>query len=409
MISKIIKFFLPLFFVSFAKANTNTNLIQSPDLGFGKDGLVIKYAPSDFTMAIRFRTQFRYTSEDLDSENTSKSDYSDFNVRRMRLRLDGTAFDPRFIYKIQLSFTRGDMDYDTIAYPNVLRDAAIGWKLTNKSTFWLGQTKLPGNRQRVVSSGNQELVDRSLLNSTFNIDRDMGIQWYTQFGDIAPLWVKLAISNGEGRARNNQNQDMSYTARVEWLPLGSFKDGGDYFEGDLSYETTPKISIGLVYNNNANTNRVGGQTGKLISNGTSTIITRDLETLFADFLLKYRGLAISSEFAKRMADDPIVPISATENAAIYKGEAVSAQISYNFANHYAPVFRYTRLFPDSSIRSIGNDKTQYYDRTQYTVGLTKYLNKHQVKLQGDFTFEQESNDLISRDNLMMRLQIEFGI
>lgn len=373
-----------------------------PDLGFGDKGVIIKHDASDFEMAIRFRTQFRYTFEDFDY---AKEDYSDFNVRRMRLRFDGTALDKRFLYKIQLAFTRDDMDYETVAYPNILRDAVVGWKLTNKSTFWFGQTKLPGNRQRVTSSGSQELVDRSLLNKTFNIDRDIGIQWYNQFGDVAPFWIKLAITNGEGRARSNQNKDMSYTARAEWLPFGNFKEGGDYFEGDLLYETTPKVSMGLVYNRTPGTNRVGGQIGKIISDGTSTVITRDIQTLFADFLFKYRGLAISSEFVKRMAEDPVVPISGTANAAIYKGEAVSAQISYNFPNHYAPVFRYTRLFPDDEILSVENPKTQY------TVGLTKYLNKHQVKVMGDLTLEKERDipSSITRDNVMMRLQLEFGI
>ncbi len=373
-----------------------------PDLGFGNEGLIIKHDPSDFEMAIQFRTQFRYSYENYDS---AQEDISDFNVRRMRLRFDGTAFDERFLYKIQLSFTRGDLDFDTVAYPNILRDAVIGWKLTEKSTFWLGQTKLPGNRQRVVSSGNQELVDRSLLNSTFNIDRDIGIQWYNQIGDVSPVWIKLAISNGEGRARNNQNKDISYTARVEWLPLGEFKDDGDYFEGDLAYEKTPKISLGTVYNINKDTNRIGGQTGDLISDGTDSLIGKDIQTLFFDYLLKYRGLAISGEFAKRMVDDPIVPISATENKAIYKGEAISTQISYNFANHISPIFRYTRLFPDDEILSLENAKTQY------TFGLTKYLNKHQVKIQSDITLEQETNSFtaLDRDNLFFRVQVEFGI
>jgi phosphate-selective porin OprO and OprP len=400
---KIVKlFFLSLFLSpSFALGNQS----PIPELGLGDKGLVIKHDPSNFEMAIRFRTQFRYTFEDYDSSNTSKSDYSDFNVRRMRLRFDGTACDKRFLYKIQLSFTRGDMDFETVAYPNILRDAAIGWKLTDKSIFWFGQTKLPGNRQRVVSSGSQELVDRSLLNATFNIDRDMGVQWYNQFGDEAPFWLKLAISNGEGRSRNNQNKDMSYTARAEWLPLGKFKEGGDYFEGDLLYEKKPKVSMGLVYNTNPGTNRTGGQTGEIISDGTDNLVTRNIQTIFADFLLKYRGFALSTEYAKRMAKNPIVPVSATENSAIYKGQAVSAQISYNFANHISPILRYTKLFPDSEILSEKNAKTQY------TVGLTKYINKHQIKVMGDLTLEQERNTSsnLSRDNMMMRMQLEFGI
>lgn len=375
-----------------------------PELGFGDKGLVFKHEASNFEMDVRFRTQFRFTYEDFDDAGP-KEDYADFAVRRTRLRFDGTAFDPRFLYKIQLSFARGDMDYDTIGYPNILRDAAVGWRLTDKSTFWLGQTKLPGNRQRVVSSGNQELVDRSLLNATFNIDRDMGIQWYNQLGEAAPLWIKLAVSNGEGRARNNQNRLLSYTVRVEWLPLGKFTDSGDYFEGDLAHERTPKLSIGTAFNHNPSTNRTGGQTGKIISDGTSAVITRDIDTYFADLLFKYRGFALSAEYAKRDTNNPIVPISSTDNGAIFKGQGATAQLSYIFSNKISPVIRYTRLFPDDKILSVENEKTQY------TVGLTKYLNKHQVKLMADYTLEHEENSLsdISRDNHIFRMQLEFGI
>lgn len=374
-----------------------------PDLGFGNEGVVIKHDPSNFEMAIRFRSQFRFTYEDF--ENETMQDYADFNVRRMRLRFDGTAFDDRFLYKIQLSFTRGDLDFDTFEFPNILRDAVVGWRLTDKSTLWFGQTKLPGNRQRVVSSGNLELVDRSLLNATFTIDRDMGLQWYNQIGDVRPVWLKFAISNGEGRSINNKNKDMSYTARAEWLPLGEFTNDGDYYEGDLAFEKHPKIALGVVYNLNPGTNRVGGQIGRIITDGTDSFISRDLQTFLADFLIKYRGWAFSSEFAARDTDDPIVPISDTENAAIYKGQAVTAQLSYRFANNLAPVVRFTKLFPDDEILTLENE------RTQYTVGLTKYLNQHQVKLQTDITLDQQRNSFlgVNEDNFLFRIQVEYGI
>lgn len=399
---KNILFLFALAFSFSLPANAGTSS-PIPELGFGSNGVVIKHDPSDFEMAIRFRAQSRFTYEDFDSP--SKEDVLDFMVRRMRLRFDGSAFHEKFLYKIQLSFTRGDMDFETIGYPNILRDAVVGWKLTDKSTFWFGQTKLPGNRQRVTSSGSQELVDRSLLNATFNIDRDMGLQWYNQFGDSRPFWLKLAISNGEGRSRNNENKFLAYTGRVEWLPLGNFEEGGDYFEGDLTYEKTPKISVGAVYSYNAGTGRLGGQTGALIDDESGSVITRNIQTMFADFLLKYRGWAFSTEFAKRDANDPVVPISATANGAIYKGEGVSAQLSYNFANKFAPVIRYTRLFPDDEILSVLNAKTQY------SIGLTKYLNRHQVKILSDLTLEQERNSLsnASFDNVIFRLQLEYGI
>jgi hypothetical protein len=324
----------------------------------------------------------------------------------MRLRFDGTALDPRFLYKIQLSFSRGDMDYDNTSYPNILRDAAVGWKLFDedsfKSTLWFGQTKLPGNRQRVISSGNQELVDRSLVNATFNIDRDMGVQWYNQLGETRPFWLKFAMSNGEGRANNNRNSGLAYTVRAEWLPLGAFTDDGDYFEGDLAREQSAKLSLGVSYQANRKTNRVGGQIGKTFVSG----VTTDMETLLADFLLKYNGWAFSAEYANRQSDNPFITLSSGADV-VFKGAGYTSQLSYIFTNNWSPIVRYTHVTPHQDILNFENEKTQY------TLGLTKYLNQHKIKIMGDVTFEDEkertSTVNANMNNWIARVQLEFGI
>ncbi|MFA5584357.1 MAG: porin, partial [Bacteriovoracaceae bacterium] len=156
-----------------------------------RDGIRYEYEPAKFGAHFRFRMQNRFTYQTEDTERLAP-DEANFEVRRTRLRLDGHVLDQRLLYRIQLSFTRGDFDYDRTEYPNILRDAAVGWKLSDKTTIWYGQTKLPGNRQRLVSSGSQQFVDRSLLNSTFNIDRDTGIFLNHKQGEEMPLWVKLA-------------------------------------------------------------------------------------------------------------------------------------------------------------------------------------------------------------------------
>ena len=58
----------------------------------------------------------------------------------------------------------------------IILDAVIKWEFAKNTTLWFGQTKLPGNRERLVSSQKLQFVDRSLLNSKYNLDRDIGIQ-----------------------------------------------------------------------------------------------------------------------------------------------------------------------------------------------------------------------------------------
>lgn len=362
------------------------------------DGLIFTHDPNNFKMKFRFRLQGRATYEDYDNDSPTDLDTFDFAIRRMRLRFEGQAFDPRLIYKIQLSFSRGDMDYDNTSYPNILRDAVLGWKLTPQSTLFIGQTKLPGNRQRVISSGNLEFVDRSLLNAIFNIDRDFGVQLWSSFGQERPLWVKLALSNGEGRGNSNEDTGMATTGRIEWLPLGNFEgDEADYLEADMLFEKTPKLAIGATYSMNKRAHRLGGQIGRFMLAGE----TRDMSSFFADFIMKYRGWAVSGEFGNRKADNPIINPTQT----VYVGHAVNAQVSYVFSNFISPSVRFTQVWPEEQIY-LSEDIT-----TQYAVGISKYFNRHNLKLQSDFTFEHQTNPLtqMTQDNWIARLQLQVGI
>jgi phosphate-selective porin OprO/OprP len=392
---------LALFFISCSDLLAQEKPLEK-SLSYFKDGVVLEHEPTNFKMKFRFRMQNRFTYETKSGENLSP-EIADFAVRRMRLRMEGNVLDPRLLYKVQLSFTRGDFDYDRTQYPNVLRDAAVGWKLSDRTTFWYGQTKLPGNRQRVISSGDQQLVDRSLVNATFNIDRDLGAQMYHQFGDEQPFWLKLAISNGEGRATENKSNGMAYTSRIEWLPLGNFTDGGDYFEADLAREQKPKLSFGAVYSLNKKTTRPGGQLGQEFK---TKGLNRDLETWLADALFKYRGFSWSSEYAKRWTDDAVfTDTDPAKPVTIFKGQGFNTQAGYVFENNMEPVVRYTKIWADRDTLLGTNDQAQY------TLGLGKYINKHKVKVLTDLTFVEESNrrSKLYENNWVYRLQLEIGI
>src|SRR5690606_6608870 len=189
-----------------------------------KKGFGVVSGDSLYSVKFQFRMQNRaaYVSESLD-DLAAKS--FELRVRRLRLKLEGFVYDPKLTYYIQLSFSRGDMDWRGTensvvnTSPNVIRDAVIYYNPTENLKFGFGQTKLPGNRQRVISSGDQQFVDRSLVNETFNIDRDFGF-----FAHFTTGLVNLsgAITSGEGRNALSSNKGLAYTGRIEYLPLGRF-------------------------------------------------------------------------------------------------------------------------------------------------------------------------------------------
>ena len=374
---------------------------QVPYFTWGK-GIGITSPDSAFTLNIRFRMQNRFGFNTVSGTDLTVNEV-EARVRRLRLRFDGYLYNPRLTYVLQLSFSRGDIDFEDTGFPNVVRDAMLIYNFNKHFAFGIGQTKLPGNRQRVVSSGDLQLPDRSIVNSIFNVDRDFGIQSYYR-NQISGFHFVLrgSVSSGDGRNFNTAQRGLAYTGRVELLPLGQFQNSGDYFEGDLSREPKPKVSAGLTWSNNENAIRTGGQLGKFLFQ------SRDIETFMADFLLKYRGFAFSSEFLNRMVTNPITtdPDDDTNVRYVYDGHGENYQASYLFRKDYEYVNRYSRVRPGPSIRTL-EPQVQ-----QFTLGLNKYLRGHRVKLQTEFTYELRSwmNDTAADlDSWLWRFQIEAGI
>ncbi len=374
---------------------------QVPYFTFGR-GLGITSPDSAFTMNIRFRMQNRFGFNTESGTDLSVNEV-EARVRRLRLRFDGYLYNPKLTYVLQLAFSRGDIDFEDTGFPNIIRDAMVIYNFNTHFALGIGQTKLPGNRQRVVSSGDLQLPDRSVVNATFNIDRDFGIQAYYRNNVSRLLYVlRGSISNGEGRNFNDSQRGLAYTGRAELLPFGQFSNNGDYFEGDLEREPKPKVSVGVTYSYNDNAKRTGGQLGRFLFE------PRDLRTFMADVLFKYRGVAIASEFVNRNVKDPITfdPQDPTLEQHAYDGHGENYQASYLFRKDYEWVGRYSRVRPGEAIR----DLEPYLQ--QFTLGATKYLRGHRVKLQTEVTYEMRewlNQNNPNTSSWLWRFQIEAGI
>ena len=386
-----------------AHANAQQQSInqQVPYFTYGK-GLGITSPDSMFLMNIRFRMQNRVG---LITESTSDWDAEQIEarVRRLRLRFDGYVYNPKLTYVLQLAFSRGDIDFEDSKFPNIIRDAMVIYNFNKHFALGMGQTKLPGNRQRVNSSGDLQLPDRSIVNSEFNVDRDFGVQLYYKNKISGFNYVlRGAVSSGEGRNFNDAQNGLAYTGRIELLPFGEFTNNGDYFEGDLAREKTPKLSLAGGYSNNENATRSGGQLGKFLYE------PRDIETTVFDALFKYNGWALSAEYLKRRAFDPITqdPDDPSLEQHVFVGYGQNYQGSYLFRNNYEIVARYSTVIPDNEISEIEALLEQY------TIGANKYLKGHRVKLQTEFTYAKDiwlEDSEANNDYFIIRFQIEVGI
>jgi len=375
---------------------------ETPAPKFGKGLFNLVGKDSSWTMKVAARMQF-LTVVDWDNQDGKYIDpQSEFTVRRARLKFDGFAYSPKLEYKLELGLSNDDISGASVYTGNAPRyilDAVVKWHFAKNLELWFGQTKLPGNRERVISSGNMQFVDRSLLNSRFNIDRDIGFQLRHHFNLTDSFIVKeiFALSQGEGRNITTGNLGgHQYTTRVELLPFGDFESDGDYSGGDLKREETPKLALGASYdyNNNAVKNR--SNQGSYMTNDIGFYET-NINTLFIDAMFKYNGFSFMGEYANRDSKDPYAKNSdgSLTGSEVQVGNGLNLQAGYLFKTNWELAGRYTNIAYDKTIT--GRDV-----ENQYTLGVSKYIVGHKLKVQSDISYL----DFGSNDKLMYRLQFD---
>ena len=379
--------------------DNDLKLAALPYYNYGK-GLGITSPDSLFQLNIRYRMQNRVTYIQNEDEDPAYQG----EIRRLRLRFDGYVGDPRFLYVIQLSFAPGDVgevqEGDNI---NIIRDAAVFYRPNKHWSFLFGQTKLPGNRQRVNSSGALQLTDRSVNNARFNIDRDFGFQGYylNENRDEFSYNVKTAVSTGEGRNwTKSADNGVALTGKLELMPFGSFKKDGTNFEGDIAREEKPRLLLSGAFHQNNLARRTQGQLGD------DLFEQRTMKSVLLDAMLKYNGWALMSSYMSRSAENPVTynPDDLTDFNYVFTGNGMDYQLSYVFPTNYEIIGRF-------STQKVHEDIQMYTpDTKEYSIGVTKYLWEHAFKLQGEVTLSDlDYFDGTNKQNWYVRFQVEIGI
>ena len=376
------KFIVLLFIASVYSASSQD--ITNNRFGKGLINVFAKDSSWSSKVAFRYQTRYEGNYDLVDSDYTGRA-----FVRRARIKGNGFAFSPKITYKFEYDVANG-----------YVLDAVVKWNFTGNWTVWFGQTKLPGNIERVFSSQKLQLVDRSLLNSKFTLDRDAGAQLRHHFklGNTFLVREIFAVSQGEGLNDKSKSTGNGYTGRIELLPFGNFTKKGDYFAADLKREKTPKLMLSATYDFNQNAMLSRGQKGNYLVGDLE-----NLQTLFIDAHFKYQGFSFFGEYVDRKTSDgsPLLENSFLDGESIdecyYTGESINLQLGYLMKNNWEIAGRYTNVN--------ANDLYDNNDLNQYTIGFSKYVVGHNLKVQTDFSYTTEQGQ---NDKLLFRLQTEFN-
>jgi hypothetical protein len=390
-----------LLFGLFLSANLLTYSQESNAPAFGKGLFNLVGKDSTWSMKIGTRMQFLTVANwDQGEDGSLINPQQNFSIRRARLKFDGFAYSPKLKYKIEFGLSNRDLSGGsefTSNAPRYILDGVLMWNFYGNFEFWMGQTKLPGNMERVISSGNLQQVDRSLLNSRFTLDRDQGIQIRHHFKLSNNFIVKekLAVSQGEGRNITSGNLGgFQHTARLELFPFGDF---GAYSGSDQKREQTPKLMLAATFDHNQNAVKTRSNQGSYMVNDIGFYET-DVNTIFVDAMFKYNGFSMMAEYAHRRADDPIAKNSdgTPTGDEVQIGDGLNLQTGYLFPSNWEVSGRYTNIKLDEDI-------TGRNPQNQYTLGLSKYIVGHKLKVQTDLSYLSQED---INDGLMWRLQVD---
>jgi phosphate-selective porin OprO/OprP len=354
----------------------------------GSRGIFIESADGIWSTALQFRLQFRisnpYDSDpndlgDFDTETTNTA------IRRARMKVNGRGFQPWLAYYMEFDVGSASLlNYELKVEPSP------------RFNFKVGQWKANYTRERIVSSGRQLTVDRSLINRPFTIDRQQGLSIYGHLaeGTAGDLNYWVSAFTGMGRAgTRNDDTDLMYMGRLQWSPLGNqvpFRSG----DNARSEEAQFSLAIGANTNNSPCTRFSGSGCGTLegySSDGDYRVQQAMFETAF-----HYRGFSWAQEYHwKNVRDNDTSAETELTGNYVMVGYFPSELIE-GVPEPLELGFRWSEFRPDDSVDAS--------DWRELTFAVNWFFADHDNKITAEYALFRAQQATSERNDGRVRLQ-----
>lgn len=359
-------------------------------------GFEFHFDQDKYMFYIDFRGQFR-ASYPHNNFPTNEDDFSDddinMGISRARIKFGGYVGEPAYNFYLEQDIRGG----------NLLDFRAQIEKLSYLK-LRVGQWKARYSRERIISSGKQTGLERSLINRIFTIDRQQGVGLYGNLdgGGAANFnyWAEILTGSGRGGSVGDDD-NLMYMMRMQWNPNG--KELG--FSGsDLKFHEkfVSSVAIAAVTNTSKYTRFSTSGGGQLYGYEPGVDGQYKVDQFLFETAFKYRGLSFDQELHYKNIDDKV-----NNDETLLIGNYF--QVGYFF--HYLidkfpkplEVFARQAFFdPDTDISGNNN--------YEYTFGLNWFFKGHKNKLTIDYSYLQ-FNQFTIEDNIdhMVRIQWDVSI
>ena len=380
---------------SFAQEEKKPDSIKEFYLKKGK-GFEFHFDKDSYMFYIDFRGQFRAAYPAYNFP-TSEDDFSDddmnIGISRARIKFGGYVGNPAYNFYLEQDVRGGN-----------LLDFRAQIEKYSFLKFRVGQWKARYSRERIISSGKQTGLERSLINRVFTIDRQQGVGLYGNLdgGGAANFnyWAEVLTGSGRGGAIGDDD-NLMYMLRLQWNPNG--KELG--FSGsDLKFHEkfVSSVSVAAVTNTSPYTRFSTSGGGQLYGYEAGVDGQYKVDQLMFGTAFKYRGLSWQQELHYKNIDDNV---NLEETLLMGNYFQVGYFFHYLFEKFPKPLEVYARqAFYDPNTDISGDSNLEY------TFGVNWFFKGHKNKLTLDYSY-LDFNQFDIEDNTehMFRIQWDVSI
>ncbi len=364
---------------------------------YGSRGFNFTAPGKEFSLNIQSRLQFRYAYPN-DENPVTFQDFRDetrhlFKINRARLKVGGHGYKPWLKYYWEYEISAGVLlDY---------RMMIERWKFFNVK---VGQWKADFTRERTISSGAQQTLDRSIINRTFTIDRQQGVAFYGRVREGKPgdfnYWLSVFTGSGRG-ARFNEDEDLMYVAKLQWNVLGREVEMSG---SDLDNRPLPDLSIAAA----ALTTR--GRFTRFSTSGGGQLVGFDSEDpgdyrinqVMFETAFKYRGFAWQHESHRKEIEDRINNTVTTLSGSYF-------QAGYFLHNALPWVPEKLELAMRYAYQTIPTETRYLVDEQEFATAINYFFAGHKNKLTIEFARLYYQEDSLNPDATANRFRIQWDI
>ncbi len=371
---------------------------REEDQGWSYAGKGLQYRSEDknqfqwFTLRGQFRYSYPFVADPVTPGDLGGEDSHTFALNRGRFKTGGHLLRPWLSNFIEIDLK------NTRFYHGYLEFRKLSWLRLR-----FGQWKAEFNRERVVSSGKQQLVDRSIVNRDFTLDGQIGAMVHGRLLRRKPLdsTYYFGVFAGNGRLSWGDGDGFPmYLWRYQWNFMG--RDAG-FTEGDVERHDTPAGTLGVAFvRNRSPFTRFNSDGGAQLEGFEPGLPGQyDLTQANVDAVYFYRGLSLQSEFHWKKVEDRV-------NRTLRRLRGVYFQAGY---------------FPDKLLSWVPDPleiagRVAFVDpdlvvgkdtRSEYTAGVNWYFLGHRNKLNFEVSRLGLNSPADNESDTRIRVQWELSI